>query len=89
MDRSVAPNKHVASHSAEQQKDSFDQAVAAIKATNERKLNNLRRTYLQAITEDNRVHVPSRKNKATKAEYASALIQWVSIKLSVRCTASH
>jgi len=90
MDRGVAPNKRIAPHSTEQQKDSFAQAVAAIKIGNERRLNNLRRTYLKVIAEDNRVHVPSKKkNKATKAEYASALVQWVSIKLCFYCTVSH
>jgi hypothetical protein len=89
MDRGVAPNKRVAPHSTEQQKDSFDQAKATMETGNERRLNNLRCTYLKAIAEDNRVHVPSKKNKATKAEYTSALVQWVSIKLCFHYKVSH
>ena len=83
MDRSVSPSKRIAPHSAEEQSNQLQKALEIIKQGNEKALNRLRRTYLATIAHDNSVYVRSKGKLPTKADYASALIEWVILPLKL------
>jgi hypothetical protein len=77
MDRSVSPNKRIEPHSTEEQSRELQKAVKAIGEGDTVALARLRRTYLATIAHDNAVYVQSKGKSPTKAEYASALVNWV------------
>jgi hypothetical protein len=80
MDRSVSPNKRCRPHSTEEQRRALLDALDAIRDGRTSELQGLQLTYLETIAHDNSVHVASKGKKATKAEYASALVNWVGRK---------